>query len=471
MIVKGLRVSGRFKGITISMLTALALSSCGGALSSDLLTQKFWSGGSGKTNTNAELGLAELAKGNTIEAEKKLMTALKKNPQDIHALLGLGMLYQNNGLNARARNMYEALLAIRPEDDQQFMVWKNLKTRPISEIASVNLALIESGGVLTSMGRDGEPETGDGAVGFTGGGGQPISGAPKPVAMTARVPSADPQAAASTVVPAEVPRFSTGDGNIVSRFKTLRALRDQGLITNDEFKTRRQANIGALLPLTSPPPATGLDRPVPSTEQISGRLRAIGRGLEMRAMSVGQHAAERSMILDAMMPSAPVAVANPGRPPQGLLQAADSVRRLELLQEAGLITSDEYARERAAIEGAISPPPPPQPAAPVSSGTPVPLSSSVAETQAPARLSGPQPGVHLASYRSRKDAERGWSQLRRAHKSALSGLQPEISKINLGKKGVFYRLKAGPLADKAEAAGLCRSLKKRRQFCEVSSIN
>jgi len=243
-------------------------------------------------------------------------------------------------------------------------------------------------------------------------------------------------------------------------------LRDQGLITAEEYNTRRQANIGALLPLTSPPPAAGLDRPVPSTEQISGRLRAIGRGLEMRAISVAQHASERSMILDAMMPAAPVSVANPGRPPQGLLQAADSVRWLEQLREFALITSDEYTRERGAIEEVMSPAAP----APMPSTT-VPVSSSPAEMEAPVTLSGPQPGVHLASYRSRKDAERGWSQLRRAHKADLSNLQSEIIETNLGAKGVFYRLKAGPLSNKDAATDLCRKLKKRRQFCEATFMN
>ena len=89
----------------------------------------------------------------------------------------------------------------------------------------------------------------------------------------------------------------------------------------------------------------------------------------------------------------------------------------------------------------------------------------------PTQLSGPQPGVHLASYKSRKDAERGWSQLRRAHKGELSSLQSEISETRLGAKGVFFRLKAGPLTNKGAAEVLCRQLKKRRQFCEVTFIN
>ena len=457
--MKRLNTLGLIKGFMACIALAIGLSSCGGALNSQILQESFWAGGPSSNNSTAELGLAELAKGNYIEAEQRFQTALKQNPQDVHALLGLGMLYQNNGLTTRARPMYEALLAIRPDKNQQFIVWKSLKTRPISEIASVNLALIESGGVLTSMGRDGAPSVAMAPVS------PPISGAPVASAMTARGVQQVPTPQVS-FADAAMPRLAEANSNVISRFKTLIALRDQGLLTTQDYSARRQANIGALLPLSSPPPATGLDRPVPSTQQISGRLRAIGRGLEMRAISVAQHASERAMILDAMMPSAPISVANPGRPPQGLLQAADSVRWLEQLREDGLITSDEYTRERSAIEGHISP------AAPIVQPIPsTSTSSSLAEREAPSQLSGPQPGVHLASYKSRKDAERGWTQLRRAHKGELSSLQSEISETRLGAKGVFFRLKAGPLMDKGAAEALCKKLKTRRQFCEVTFIN
>ena len=457
IIVKRFKVLKILNKCTFCVAFIAGLSSCGGAFNSQLFQESFWAGGPTSGNSSAEIGLGELAKGNYIEAEKRFQTALKKNQQDVHALLGLGMLYQNNGLTTRARQMYEALLAIRPDEEEQFIIWKSLETRPISEIASVNLALIESGGVLTSMGRPGDARLPSVSP--------PISGAPVPSAMTARTMEKEPMSRAS-LDDVSVSRLAEAHSNVVSRFKTLIALCDQGLVTAQDFKARRQANIGALLPLTSPPPASGLDRPVPSTQQISGRLRAIARGLEMRAISVAQHASERSMILDAMMPSAPISVANPGKPPQGLLQAADSVRWLEQLRESGLITSDEYARERAAIEGHMSP------AAPKIRIKPsAPTSSVQSDKVALKQKSEPQPGVHLASYKSRKDAERGWAQLRRAHKVELATLKSEISETRLGAKGVFFRLKAGPTTNKVAAEKLCRQLKKRRQFCEVTFIN
>jgi tetratricopeptide (TPR) repeat protein len=407
----------------------------------------------------AELGFAEMAKGNYAIAENHFQKALKADPKDVHALLGAGLLYQNVGQTAKAREMYEAVLALKPPDAQQFIMLSNLSTRPIAQVAANNLAMLEGGAAAEGMapGAPGQPARAAQPLRpMTPGTQAPTIVAPAPARMATQ-----PVMAAGPVAPAMAPpspRFAEGDANIASRFATLRALRDQGLITPEEFNARRQANVGALVPLTAPPPAAGLDRPVPSTDQIVGRLRAIGRALETRAISVNQHAAERTIILDALMPAAPSVVANPGVPPRGLMEAADAVRRLEQVREAGLLTADEYARERKAVDTAIQPPPPPPPPPMARAAAPEPAKE--------AKPAGPRAAVHLASYRSQKEAERGWAQIKRAHQELLGPLEHEVTKVELGGKGTFYRLKAGPVADNDAAQELCRKLKGRRQFCE-----
>ncbi|MBM3581822.1 MAG: SPOR domain-containing protein [Alphaproteobacteria bacterium] len=250
----------------------------------------------------------------------------------------------------------------------------------------------------------------------------------------------------------------------------MRTLREQGLVTAEEYNARRQANIGELLPLTSPPPSAGLERPVPATDQIVGRLKAIGRALEMRALTVAQHASERAMILDALLPAAPVVVANPAAPPTEMMAAADAVRRIEYLRDGGLVSGEEYMRERKAIEVAMTPPapePPPmveeKPAAPAAPVAAAPAAKGAAMAKGSA-------AVHLASYRSRQQAERGWQQIQKAHQAILGKLQSDIVEVNLGAgKGTYYRLKAGPLASKDAAADICRQLKQRRQYCEPAA--
>lgn len=418
-----------------TVCTVLILAGCGLPADPQMLKPAFWTNSPLKAdNVEAELGIAELAKGNFVLAESHFDKALKANPNDVHALLGRATLYHHTGQTTRARAMYEAVLALRPSETEQLMVMNNFTTRPVSEIASVNLSLLQSGNVtgrLDPAAMGGEVET----MGPAAGGAMPLHG--------------DGMGAASD-----------SDANVMSRFETLKALRDQGLITPDEYAARRKANVGALLPLTSSPPAAGLERPVPTTDQILGRLRAIGRALEMRAMTVGQHAAEREMILDALLPEQPVAMAPPSVPPRGLMAAADRVRRLERLQESQLITSDEYAKERVAIEGGLQPQPPAS------------MMAQGPTSMAAAGAGGPKPAVHVASYRSEKMAMAGWAKIQKAHSALLGALKPEVTRINLGTgKGIYFRLKAGPLESQSAARSLCQKLKRRRQYCEPSFIN
>lgn len=450
------------KRIAVIAGVAVSLGGCG-LMQNDLFTESFWAGSPLRNNNEGELGIAELAKGNYVTAEGHFQKALKANPRDIDALIGAGILYQNTGQITKAREMYEAVLALRPDDSHQFVVWSKLTTRPSAQIASVNLSLLETGGVpanMTSMAPDA------GMVMAPAPAAQPmapVTGAPTTSAMLGR-PVQQTNAAA-----APVGEFSGSDSNMMSRFATLNALKEQGLITEPEYNQRRQTNIGALLPLTSPPPAAGLDRPVPSTEQISGRLRAIGRALEMRAISVSQHAAERAMILDAMMPSAPVVVANPGIPPTGLMEAADAVRRLEQLQNSGFISADEYGRERQAIELSMRPTAPA--AAPVSAVSNASGQANAKPAMLDTQMRGPQPAIHLASYRSVQQAERGWAQIRRAQQNIIGELLHQVTKVTLPGKGTYYRLKAGPVESVGVARDLCGQLKRRRQFCEPTTVN
>jgi len=368
--MKDTRTMGRRLAHSFGVLAigSLGLTGCTAIQSGEVFQSDFWAGSPLRENDEAELGIAELTKGNFVAAEGHFQRALRVNPKDVDALIGAGILYQNTGQLTKAREMYEAVLALRPDESRQFIVLNNLQTQPASKLASVNLSLIDTGGVTSSLqlGRAGtDPVTGQAAGG--------INSAPQSAALLGRASGATVPTQPGGFLPgANIPgqqevqplglsgapqvnegslsRFTQAERNKISRFATIRALRDQGLITQQEYLARRQTNVGALLPLTSPQPAAGLDRPVPTTDQISNRLRAIGRALEQRAISVSQHASERSLILTALLPEAPVRLAPPAVPPRGLIKAADSVAKLEQLRDGGFITSDEYARERQAIE-------------------------------------------------------------------------------------------------------------------------
>ena len=90
----------------------------------EMFYESFWASSPFQENAEAELGIAEMAKGNYITAEAHFKRALRSNPRDIDALIGAGILYQNTGQSTKAREMYEAVLALRPDESRQFVVWR-----------------------------------------------------------------------------------------------------------------------------------------------------------------------------------------------------------------------------------------------------------------------------------------------------------------------------------------------------------
>lgn len=75
--------------------------------------------------------------------------------------------------------------------------------------------------------------------------------------------------------------------------------------------------------------------------------------------------------------------------------------------------------------------------------------------------------VQIGSYRSEAGALGGWNILRNAHGSLLRDLSPTIVSADLGARGVFHRLQAGPFVTRGAADTLCNSLKARNQGCLV----
>ena len=75
--------------------------------------------------------------------------------------------------------------------------------------------------------------------------------------------------------------------------------------------------------------------------------------------------------------------------------------------------------------------------------------------------------VQLYSARSRDHALAAWGRLSSEEKELLGSLSHRVVKAEVPKKGVFYRLRAGPLADKATAKRLCALLKGRGRDCFV----
>ncbi len=75
--------------------------------------------------------------------------------------------------------------------------------------------------------------------------------------------------------------------------------------------------------------------------------------------------------------------------------------------------------------------------------------------------------IQLGALASAKTAKKEWQRLSKANEDLLTKLTLNVLRADLGAKGVFYRVQAGPLTSKSEARDLCTALKERKERCFI----
>ena len=98
------------------------------------------------------------------------------------------------------------------------------------------------------------------------------------------------------------------------------------------------------------------------------------------------------------------------------------------------------------------------------------IPSRLSQTAAPQKP--PQPrkmgyGLHLASYKKKARAQKGWDSLKKTFARELKGLNPDYPQVTLPNKGAFYRIVAGSFPNKARAQQQCKAIKAKYQYCNV----
>ena len=121
---------------------------------------------------------------------------------------------------------------------------------------------------------------------------------------------------------------------------------------------------------------------------------------------------------------------------------------------------------------------------PAATTTPTPPPNAPTVTQAPSQtppatsesgpsiasliegMSGSTGGwrIQLASAKSEDVAKSTWAKLQAAHGDVLANLRMQPTKVDLGDKGTWYRVQAGPL-DEKQAHSICGTLKSRKTDC------
>lgn len=78
--------------------------------------------------------------------------------------------------------------------------------------------------------------------------------------------------------------------------------------------------------------------------------------------------------------------------------------------------------------------------------------------------------IHLASYRSEEHAASGWLSLQALFPDLLAMRTARLEAADLGSRGVFLRLKAGPFDTEASARSACQQIEAAGGWCAVTNF-
>lgn len=141
---------------------------------------------------------------------------------------------------------------------------------------------------------------------------------------------------------------------------------------------------------------------------------------------------------------------------------------IDLPRSATIIVDDNSEPTRS---NTPDPDPRPQTQTPTQTPSETPTRREVqAPTPArPSQINGSNHVVQVASVRTREDAEALWYQLKDKFAAELpNGSYADVRRVDLGAKGIYFRLRIAGLTDKNAASSLCNRFKARQQACFVT---
>jgi hypothetical protein len=185
--------------------------------------------------------------------------------------------------------------------------------------------------------------------------------------------------------------------------------------------------------------------------------------------------AARTVDSDQLPPPPPALrnVPQPLRPPPAAPQAETQAA---VPPPPPIPTADGEEAAATPVAPAGTPPAQSQPAA---APQPAALAQTQAAAPAPATAPAPAPQqpaaapaaggfrVQLAAYRTPEAALAGWKALQARYEDLLGSLEPTVVRADLGDRGVFHRLQAGPYVSTEAANAACTALRARNQACLV----
>jgi hypothetical protein len=78
--------------------------------------------------------------------------------------------------------------------------------------------------------------------------------------------------------------------------------------------------------------------------------------------------------------------------------------------------------------------------------------------------------IHLVSLTNQEAVDGSWAKLQESYPDILAGKDLAVRQVDLGDRGVFYRIHAGPFAASAKAETTCEELRLLQQYCAVVDL-
>ena len=213
------------------------------------------------------------------------------------------------------------------------------------------------------------------------------------------------------------------------------------LVLNEVVPDPEKPQVERLLP----PPETPRPPKAPSAAEVEIATGTLDEPIRSAVPPPPAPVPERS---EAEAPQIPAAAPSP--PP-------------EPAPPEPVLVPPQVAAQPAAPEPAAPEPAAPEPAATAEPASPV----QTGAVQTAARTPSGAYVVQLAALRARDGTRPAWARLQRAHPMLLGDRELTVQEVDLGERGIFYRVQAGFFPDRAGASALCRALKARQQDCLV----
>jgi hypothetical protein len=93
-----------------------------------------------------------------------------------------------------------------------------------------------------------------------------------------------------------------------------------------------------------------------------------------------------------------------------------------------------------------------------------------AAPEAPVSASTPADAfmAQLGAYPTREAAQSGWARMKASHPGVLGRLSARFEAVDLGGRGVWTRVQAGPFPSRGEAAAVCGGIGAPERWCVVA---